>query len=105
MAPPPTPIYAFRVKKWILITTKDLLPGDLISLAFKKRSNTPQAVPPVVDKSKIKHEKKNDEQVSTSTRTKESCFLPQNKRSDKNLRRVRFFSSPCRIIKYPNNVR
>ena len=68
MAPPPTPIYAFRLKKWTLITTKDLLPGDLISLAFKKRSNSPQAAPQPsagADKSKIKNEKKNDEQVST----------------------------------------
>lgn len=70
MAPPPTPIYAFRLKKWTLITTKDLLPGDLISLAFKKRSNSPQAAPQPAagagaDKPKIKNEKKNDEQVST----------------------------------------
>lgn len=71
MAPPPTPIYAFRLKKWTLITTKDLLPGDLISLAFKKRSNSPQAAPQpaataaAADKSKIKNEKKSDEQVST----------------------------------------
>lgn len=66
MAPPPTPIYAFRQKKWTLITTKDLLPGDLISLAFKKRSNNPQVTPTVVDKTKIKNEKKSgtDEQVS-----------------------------------------
>ena len=66
MAPPPTPIYAFRQKKWTLITTKDLLPGDLISLAFKKRSNNPQVAPAVVDKTKIKNEKKSgsDEQVS-----------------------------------------
>jgi cation-transporting ATPase 13A1 len=44
MAPPPTPIYAYRLKKWIMITTKDLLPGDLISLAFKKRTNSPTPV-------------------------------------------------------------
>ena len=72
MAPPPTPIYAFRLKKWTLITTKDLLPGDLISLAFKKRSNSPQAAPQPAaagaDKSKIKNEKKVDEQVSTRTK-------------------------------------
>ena len=69
MAPPPTPIYAFRQKKWTLITTKDLLPGDLISLAFKKRSNNPQVTPTVVDKTKIKNEKKSgsEEQVSTLT--------------------------------------
>lgn len=39
MAPKPSPIYAFRCGKWTLITTKDLLPGDLISLAFKKRAD------------------------------------------------------------------
>lgn len=38
MAPKPTPIYAFRSRKWMVITTKDLLPGDIISLSFKKRS-------------------------------------------------------------------
>ena len=38
MAPKPTPIYALRGGKWVLVTTKDLLPGDLISLAFKKRT-------------------------------------------------------------------
>eukprot|EP01031_Cornospumella_fuschlensis_P038870 gene38870-47281_t len=37
MAPKPTPIYAYRGKKWSIITSKDLLPGDIISLAFKKR--------------------------------------------------------------------
>jgi magnesium-transporting ATPase (P-type) len=41
MAPPPTPIYVYRLRKWIMVTTKDLLPGDFISLAFKKRSSTP----------------------------------------------------------------
>lgn len=78
MAPPPTPIYAFRQKKWTLITTKDLLPGDLISLAFKKRSNNPQVAPTVVDKSKIKNEKKSgsDEQVSKfSLDMKIMCYL------------------------------
>ena len=39
MAPPPTPIFVFRCHKWTLVSTKDLLPGDLISLAFKKRQN------------------------------------------------------------------
>lgn len=38
MAPKPSPIYVYRCKKWMVITTKDLLPGDIISLSFKKRS-------------------------------------------------------------------
>lgn len=42
MSPKPSPIYAFRCGKWSIISTKDLLPGDLISLSFKKRSNRPQ---------------------------------------------------------------
>jgi manganese-transporting P-type ATPase len=40
MAPKPSPIYAFRFNRWTLITTKDLLPGDIISLAFKKRPSS-----------------------------------------------------------------
>jgi cation-transporting ATPase 13A1 len=46
MAPKPTPIYVFRSGKWAIVTTKDLLPGDLISLAFKKRAanNSPGTV-------------------------------------------------------------
>ena len=36
MAPPPTPIYVYRCGKWMLLTTKDLLPGDMISLAYKQ---------------------------------------------------------------------
>jgi high-affinity K+ transport system ATPase subunit B len=43
MAPIPAPIYVFRCRKWVLVTTRDLLPGDLISLAFKKRSSAAQA--------------------------------------------------------------
>eukprot|EP01038_Epipyxis_sp_PR26KG_P009128 gene9128-12312_t len=42
MSPKPSPIYIFRNRKWSILTTKDLLPGDLISLSFKKRSNNPQ---------------------------------------------------------------
>lgn len=36
MAPKPSPIYVLRCGKWSLLTTKDILPGDLISLAFKR---------------------------------------------------------------------
>ena len=43
MAPIPAPIYVYRSRKWVLVTTRDLLPGDLISLAFKKRSSAAQA--------------------------------------------------------------
>jgi magnesium-transporting ATPase (P-type) len=45
MAPKPSPIYAFRSGKWAIITTKDLLPGDLISISYKKRANTNAKVP------------------------------------------------------------
>jgi hypothetical protein len=43
MAPKPSPIYAYRGNKWVLVTTKDLLPGDFISLAFKKRGDPTKA--------------------------------------------------------------
>ncbi len=47
MSPKPSPIYVYRTNKWSIITTKDLLPGDLISLSFKKRApaNKPVVVP------------------------------------------------------------
>jgi cation-transporting ATPase 13A1 len=38
MAAAPTPIYVYRCKIWIMVTSKDLLPGDLVSLSFKRRS-------------------------------------------------------------------
>ena len=43
MSPTPSPVYVFRCNKWVVVTTKDLLPGDLISLAFRKRSSGPKA--------------------------------------------------------------
>ena len=58
MAPPPTPIFAYRLKRWSIITTKDILPGDLISLAFKKRSNTPVQTAVIVKKKDGKEGKK-----------------------------------------------
>jgi cation-transporting ATPase 13A1 len=39
MAPKPTPIFVFRINKWTVVTTKELIPGDIISLSYKKRSN------------------------------------------------------------------
>jgi manganese-transporting P-type ATPase len=35
MAPQASPIFVFRCDKWELVTTKDILPGDIISVAFK----------------------------------------------------------------------
>jgi hypothetical protein len=46
MSPKPSPIYVYRAHKWQMVTTKDLLPGDLISLAFKKRSSATRPVVP-----------------------------------------------------------
>ena len=45
-----------------MITTKDLLPGDLISLAFKKRSNYITQTTAIVDKKKVdqKNNQKNN---------------------------------------------
>jgi cation-transporting ATPase 13A1 len=50
MAPKPTPFFVLRSGKWSIGTTKDLLPGDLFSLAFKKRSvnNAVNVAPPTV---------------------------------------------------------
>eukprot|EP01032_Pedospumella_encystans_P012911 gene12911-14901_t len=39
MAAAASPIYVYRCNTWKVTTTKELLPGDIISLAFKKRSN------------------------------------------------------------------
>ena len=36
MAPKGNPIYAYRSGKWQQVSTKDLLPGDLISLSFNR---------------------------------------------------------------------
>lgn len=38
MSPKPTPIFVYRCSRWVMTTTKDLLPGDVISLAYKKRA-------------------------------------------------------------------
>jgi manganese-transporting P-type ATPase len=38
MAPTASPVYVYRCSAWKVVTTKDLLPGDIISLSFKKRS-------------------------------------------------------------------
>ena len=35
MTPQATPIYVFRCGVWSLVTTKDILPGDILSLAYK----------------------------------------------------------------------
>jgi hypothetical protein len=32
-----------RCNQWRVVTTKDLLPGDIISLSFKKRTNVKRA--------------------------------------------------------------
>jgi len=39
MTPQATPIYVFRAGAWVLVTTKDILPGDLVSLAYKAQRN------------------------------------------------------------------
>ena len=36
MAPKGNPIYAYRCKKWQQISTKELLPGDVISMSFNR---------------------------------------------------------------------
>lgn len=36
MTPNPAPIYVYREKRWTLQSTKELLPGDVISVAYKR---------------------------------------------------------------------
>lgn len=36
-----------RCNAWKVVTTKDLLPGDIISLSYKKRNNTKKPAPSV----------------------------------------------------------
>lgn len=47
MSPKALPIYVFRAGRWQCLLTKDLLPGDLISLAFKKRAAPKPLVSPL----------------------------------------------------------
>lgn len=43
MAPKPSPVFVFRQGSWGVLTTKDLLPGDVISLGYKRhRQNQKQ---------------------------------------------------------------
>ena len=45
MTPQATPVYVYRAGAWSLVTTKDILPGDILSLAFKAQRKTPPVVP------------------------------------------------------------
>ena len=36
MTPSPAPIYVYREKRWTLLSTKELLPGDIISVAYER---------------------------------------------------------------------
>ena len=40
MSPKPSPIYVYRCSTWRVVTTKDLLPGDIISLSYKKQQRS-----------------------------------------------------------------
>lgn len=42
MAAKPSPIFVLRAGQWVLQTTKDLLPGDIISLGYKKSNRKPE---------------------------------------------------------------
>lgn len=44
MSPKSAPVYIYRCKKWVLLSTKDLLPGDLFSISYQTRSAGPTAV-------------------------------------------------------------
>jgi cation-transporting ATPase 13A1 len=45
MAPTPSPIYAYRVAKWQVVSSKDLLPGDLISVQYKPQAQGAKTPP------------------------------------------------------------
>ena len=40
MSPKPSPIYVYRCSSWRVVTTKELLPGDIISLSYKKQQRS-----------------------------------------------------------------
>lgn len=81
MAPKPTPIYVYRCNKWTLITSKDLLPGDIISLAFKKRAmNTPNLLPG--DTKKNSTVTKNPKPDTSNTTEEKEESTPITSRSD-----------------------
>eukprot|EP01040_Poterioochromonas_malhamensis_P009840 gene9840-10684_t len=83
MSPKPSPIYAFRAGKWTIISTKDLLPGDLISLSFKKRAvnrPTPVAIAPApgttVANTSAKEEKKDEPEEKHIPVTSKDEIIP-----------------------------
>lgn len=39
MSPKSAPVYIYRCKKWVLLSTKDLLPGDLFSITYQTRAS------------------------------------------------------------------
>ena len=41
MSPQPTPIYVYRCNQWVIILTRDLLPGDIISIAYQRPHQQP----------------------------------------------------------------
>ena len=41
MSPQPTPIFVYRCNQWIIILTRDLLPGDIISIAYQRPHRQP----------------------------------------------------------------
>ena len=43
MTPPPAPIYVYRQSKWSLLSSKELLPGDIISLAYKRATKSSES--------------------------------------------------------------
>lgn len=38
MSPKPSPVYVYRNKKWIIVASNDLLPGDIMSVSYKKQA-------------------------------------------------------------------
>ena len=41
MSPQPTPIFVYRCNQWVIILTRDLLPGDIISIAYQRPHQQP----------------------------------------------------------------
>jgi cation-transporting ATPase 13A1 len=58
MSPQPSPVHVYRCNKWTIVLTKDLLPGDIISLSYKR---------PHKESSQALEKKDNNQEPSSAT--------------------------------------
>lgn len=74
MSPKPTPVFVFRCGRWISMSTSDLLPGDLISLAYQKFTPIMAPLTGEVDPAAI--EAANEERMAKIPITARSDIVP-----------------------------